>query len=166
MKSQSKGAGLMGFRKDREVKEQVHDTYKKRQKMVEPTLCPQCGALFQKGRWTWGFRPPNFHEETCPACHRIKDKYPAGFLHVGGSFFDEHKKEIINLVHHEEAQAKENHPLSRLIEVEEEPGGVLITTTDTHLPRRIGEALKHAYQGELHFQYGEGAYSIRVNWKR
>jgi NMD protein affecting ribosome stability and mRNA decay len=156
----------MGFRKDREVKERVHDTYKSRQKMVEPTLCPQCGALFQKGRWIWGLRPPNFHETTCPACHRTKDKYPAGFLHVGGAFFNEHRDELLNLVHNEEALAKKDHPLSRLMGVEEKEGGVQITTTDTHLPRRIGEALKHAYQGELQLHYGEGEYSVRVSWKR
>ncbi len=166
MKGQSRGAGLMGFRKDRDVKEFVHDTYKSRGKFVDPTLCPQCGALYQKGRWGWGDQPANPHKEICPACHRIKDKYPAGFLNVGGSFFKDHRDEILNLAHNEETEAKKNHPLSRLMRIEQVEGGVLITTTDTHLPRRIGEALKHAYQGELKFQYAEGAYSIRVDWKR
>lgn len=37
------------------------------------------------------------------------------------------------------------HPLSRIMGIERRPEGLVISTTDTHLPRRIGEALKHAY---------------------
>ena len=28
------------------------------------------------------------------------------------------------------------------------PAGLIVSTTDTHLPRRIGESLKRAYHGE------------------
>jgi hypothetical protein len=42
----------------------------------------------------------------------------------------------------------------------------VITTTDIHLPRRIGEALHRAYEGDLDFHYEEEAYSIRVTWRR
>ena len=50
--------------------------------------------------------------------------------------------------------------------IEDEDGTVVITTTDIHLPRRIGEALFDAYEGELDFHYEEEAYSIRVSWRR
>ena len=43
---------------------------------------------------------------------------------------------------------------------------VLVTTTGIHLARRIGEALKSAYQGELDFTYGDGEKSIRLTWLR
>ena len=42
----------------------------------------------------------------------------------------------------------------------------IITTTDTHLPRRIGEALHHAYEGEFRFHYDQGEQFIRVFWER
>ena len=45
-----------------------------------------------------------------------------------------------------------------------EDGGLVITTADIHLPRRIGEALHHAYQGTLDFHYEDEAYSLQVNW--
>jgi hypothetical protein len=35
------------------------------------------------------------------------------------------------------------------MQIEEQVDGILITTTDIHLPRRIGEALHRAYQGEI-----------------
>ena len=43
---------------------------------------------------------------------------------------------------------------------------IVITTTDVHLPRRIGEALKDAHQGELDVRFGDNEYSVRVVWHR
>jgi hypothetical protein len=122
--------------------------------------------VFHKGRWTWGEKPAEAHVETCPACHRVHDKYPAGFLTISGGFFPEHKEEILHAARNEEAKAKAEHPLRRIIGIEDKDGGVVITTTDTHLPRRIGEALHHAYHGTLHVQYGEDDKLVRVTWER
>lgn len=146
-------------------KEYLHDTYKARGKPASPTVCPECGAIFRRGRWTWGLRPANSNEETCPACHRIRDRYPAGILHLSGPFFKAHKEEILNLVRHKEAEAKREHPLCRIMAVAEDEFGVTVTTTDTHLPRRIGEALWHAYHGELDLHYGQDPRLIRMSWK-
>ena len=49
---------------------------------------------------------------------------------------------------------------------EEEGNGVLITTTDIHLARGIGEAIHHAYQGDLEFHYNPAENLLRVNWSR
>jgi hypothetical protein len=43
---------------------------------------------------------------------------------------------------------------------------VHITTTDIHLPRRIGTALKRAYDGDLDVRFGEDEYAVRVRWHR
>lgn len=42
---------------------------------------------------------------------------------------------------------------------------IVVDTTDIHLPRRIGKALHHAYQGDLDLHYDEGCF-IRVTWSR
>jgi hypothetical protein len=155
-------------RQDRRIAERVHDPYKTRLKLQEPTLCPDCGALYQDGRWTWPSYPPpaDTPQERCQACHRIHDKYPAGRVVIGGSFVADHEEEIMNLIHHQEELEKTEHPLHRIMDMEKQDGGLVITTTDIHLPRRIGEALHHAYQGSLDFHYEEEAYSLQVNWTR
>jgi NMD protein affecting ribosome stability and mRNA decay len=163
---QSKGASVGQKNRGRTVQEYADDTYKSRGKLPEPTACPGCHAVFHKGRWTWGDVPAKAHEETCPACHRVHDKYPAGVLTISGHFFSEHKEEILHAARNEEAQAKAEHPLRRIMGIEEKDGGVVITTTDTHLPRRIGEALHHAYHGTLHVQYAEDDKLVRVTWER
>jgi hypothetical protein len=41
---------------------------------------------------------------------------------------------------------------------------VVIATTDIHLPRRIGEALKRAYGGTLDMHFDDTAHFIRADW--
>ena len=167
MAGKSKQADWEQGRRDRPVKEEYeHDSYRSRGKLPEPTICPDCKAVYHKGRWTWGAKPAEAHEERCPACHRIHDKYPAGYLTLSGPFFKEHKKEILKLAHNEEVKAKAEHPLRRIIAIQEEEGGIVITTTDTHLPRGIGAAVTHAFHGDFHFRYSEEQKLIRANWTR
>ena len=157
-----------GFRQiqrhDGIFEERVHDAYKAKGKLPEPTICLQCGAVFHAGRWQWPPAPANAHREPCPACHRIHDHYPAGFLTMKGEFFQSHRAEIMRLVRNHELHERAEHPLKRIMAVEEKDGATLVTTTDIHLARGIGEALHHAYHGELEFHYNQEQNLLRVNW--
>lgn len=155
-------------RMDRRIAEHVHDPYKTRLKLPEPTVCPDCGAVYHEGRWRWPSAPPpdDAHRETCQACHRIHDKYPAGWVTMAGDFARAHRDEIIHLARHNEEAEKAEHPLHRIMDISEADGGLEITTTDIHLPRRIGEALRHAFHGALEFHYDEETYRLRVHWTR
>ena len=152
-------------RHDGIFKERVHDAYKALGKLSEPTVCPECGAVFHEGRWQWRLVPENAHREICPACHRIYDHFPAGYLTLRGEFFQAHRDEIMRLVHNHEKHELTEHPLKRIMSVEQEKdGATLVTTTDIHLARGMGEALHHAYQGELDFHYNQEQNLLRVNW--
>jgi NMD protein affecting ribosome stability and mRNA decay len=152
-------------RQDGLFKEHVHDAYKAKGKLAEPTVCPECGAVFHEGRWQWRLVPENAHQQTCPACHRIHDHYPAGFLTLKGEFFKAHREEIMNLVHNHEKRELTEHPQKRIMAVEEDKeGATLVTTTDIHLAHGMGEALHHAYKGELNFHYNPEQNLLRVSW--
>lgn len=146
--------------------EHEHDAYKARGKLREPTLCPECGAVFHKGRWQWLPRPPGAHSEICPACHRIRDRFPAGYVELKGDFLRERREDVVNLVRHVEAKAKAEHPLQRIMAITEEAGGLMVTTTDIHLAHGIGEALQHAYRGKLTSHYNPEEKLLRVHWER
>lgn len=155
-------------RQDRLIKERVHDPYMARSKPVAPTVCPDCGVVFKSGRWQWmNDRLEGANHERCPACKRVHDRVPAGFLALSGDFFSAHRDEIMRLVHNKVEEQKAQHPMKRLMGVaEQDAGGVLITFTDLHLPRGVGEAIARAYEGELDIHYTEEAGIVRVNWCR
>ncbi|MCS6945258.1 MAG: BCAM0308 family protein [Sutterellaceae bacterium] len=149
------------YRQDEE-----HDAYALRKKPPEPTRCPGCGAVFTAGRWTWKAAPADAHELICPACHRIRDRYPAGYVRLSGAFFDAHRDEILRLIRHCEEREKAEHPLERIMAIEDVDGGTQVTTTGIHLARVIGEAVQAAYKGDADFQYNREDKLLRVNWSR
>lgn len=156
--------GGHGARRDRFVEEYKHDSYKMPGKLKEPTVCTTCGALYQKGRWTWEAKPADAEPITCPACLRIQDKNPKGFVTLKGPYTTQHRDQVMGLIHNTEAQEKNSHPMARIMTIEDRAEGLVVLTTDAHLPRRIGEALKHAHHGELEVQYDQDEEFVRIMW--
>jgi len=141
----------------------ILDPYEAQHKPLGPAACPQCQAAYHRGRWQWREAAEGAHPHLCPACRRISEQLPAGLvtLHRLPTRLTD---QVIGLVRHEEAAEKGEHPLNRVIAIEEEHGDLLVSTTDIHLPRRIGEALKRAYHGELAMHFDDSAYFARVDW--
>ena len=166
MTQKSIAPGRPPAHKSKVFEEHVHDTYKSSTKLPTPTLCPQCGAVFANGRWGWLPRPEAAHSEMCPACHRIHDHFPAGYVKLEGEFLAQHRAEVFQLVRNLEKKEKAEHPLQRVMDIVDEEEGVLITTTDVHLAHGIGEALLHAYKGTLDSHYNPGEKLLRVRWSR
>lgn len=107
------------------------------------------------------------HETLCPACHRIHDKFPAGYVTLKGEFLVAHRDEILQLARNREAHEKAEHPLQRIMGIEHaDDDGVLITATGIHLARDIGEAVHAAYKGELQYHYNKEENLLRVLWTR
>jgi NMD protein affecting ribosome stability and mRNA decay len=158
--------GTHDSRRDRLIQEYQHDTYKLPGKLKEPTVCPTCKAVFHKGRWSWAVPPSDAHQMLCPACHRIQDKYPKGLLTLKGAFPVEEHDQVLGLAKNTEVEETKEHPLSRIMSIDRQPEGIVVSTTDTHLPRRIGEALKHAYHGDLAVHYNQDEDFVRVTWTR
>lgn len=144
----------------------ITDPYKRAKKPHEPTVCPQCGAVYHQGRWQWAERPAGAHETLCQACHRINDDFPAGVITLGGDFLKLHRDEIMHVVRHQAELEKPEHPFNRIMKISDELEQIIVSTTDVHLPRRIAEALKRAFDGALSFDYDEDGYFLRVSWHR
>jgi hypothetical protein len=110
--------------------------------------------------------PPARVVTVCPACQRIKDRYPAGELTVSGAFAAAHADEISGLIHNTADIESREHPLHRIMSIKRRKGAIVVTTTDVHLPHRLGHALKDAWGGTLATHYDDAGYYARVTWER
>ena len=160
------------LRSQHRIRNQLHteahsnDPYFERHKPHEPAYCSRCELIFHEGRWQHGQRHTGAAEHLCPACHRIRDEFPAGYVTVEGGFAAQHADEVMNLVMNEAARARAEHPLERIMQVSSQNGTTLITTTDVHLARRIGEALNRSWKGTLNIKPSVDEYLVRVRWSR
>jgi NMD protein affecting ribosome stability and mRNA decay len=150
----------------RAQQDHIPDPYQHQKKLHEGVVCPRCGAVYHQGSWRWAATAKGAAEELCAACRRIKDKFPAGVVTLRGDFARAHKEEMIQLARHQEEAEKNEHPLNRIINIEEDTHGVVINTTDIHLPRRIGAAVQRAFHGEIEDIFEKDGYFVRVNWTR
>lgn len=142
-----------------------HDPYQAPRKHAGAARCTGCGAVYESGRWRWGDAPAGAQDDMCPACRRTKDRVPAGRLMLEGPVIAAAHDEVLALVRHVAQHEREEHPLNRILEIDDRGDRIKIFTTDIHLPQRIGEAMKHAHHGALSVRYGSDDYSVRLRWR-
>ncbi|HSS26748.1 MAG TPA: BCAM0308 family protein [Usitatibacter sp.] len=142
------------------------DPYTAAAKPPEGTACPKCKATFHGGRWTWEKPERDAVDMICPACQRIDDRFPAGYVTIKGEFFKEHRDEIVSLIESHEKKEKAARPLQRIMGMDQKSEGFEVQTTDSQLARGIGEALHEAYKGDLKVRYSRDEKLVRAVWKR
>jgi len=149
-----------------QVFDQPHtDSYRADAKLADPARCPTCNAAYRNGRWTWQDAGADAVAHQCPACLRIHDHFPAGYLSLKGKFTPERREELLSLVRAREAHAKAEHPMQRIMAIEDVTGGILVTTTDGHLARGIGHALRDAFRGTLEINFAHDENLVRATWR-
>jgi NMD protein affecting ribosome stability and mRNA decay len=153
-------------RNDRLIRDKRKDVYMKTNTTKTSMVCSNCGAIYSNGRWAWKELINDLRETICPACKRIYDNYPAGFVEIKGRFYSEHEREISNLIMNMEKLERKERPLERIMMFKPEKSKATLTTTGIHIAKRIGEILSKSYQGNFSFQYLDGDKSIRVLWER
>ena len=164
MKSTRKHAGAS---RHKQILDAPHrDAYRATDKQKGPAHCRDCGAVYARGRWAWAAAQPDSRATLCPACRRARDGMPAGYVSLAGEFFRGHRDEVLRRVRRCEEDERRAHPLQRILEVRERGGGAVVTTSDSHLARRIGEALGKSFKGELRYRYAPGDNRLRVEWSR
>lgn len=142
------------------------DPYRAAGKPSQDARCTECGVVFRHGRWAWGRPSKEAVATLCPACLRIQDQFPGGYVTLKGPFVDAHREELRQLVAAREAHEKAEHPLERVMDIGERAGCLEITTTGNHLARAIGNAVQSAYEGHLRMRYESDENLVRAVWTR
>ena len=161
--------GQQGFRAGRHeqrLEGLEKDAYTAGRKLAGPARCRGCGAVYKRGRWTWQPAGEAPRPAWCPACRRAREGMPAGYVRIEGDYQRQHRDDIVRRVRRCEAQEMRAHPLQRIIALQPEDDGLLVTTTDSHLARRIGEALVKSYKGSAEYRYAQEDNLLRVSWRR
>ena len=156
------------FRKDMRPSLQTPYEAREREKYADDTLCPECGAVFVKGRWKWAkpLRKDDVSSMPCPACQQIKDDYAGGVLTLSGSFLTAHREDILNRVRNVEEAEKKDHPLQRIMAIVDKGEDVEVRTTSEHLVARMAKALKSDFNGELELSFLREENFARARWRR
>jgi hypothetical protein len=108
------------------------------------------------------------YERVCPACERIANDYPAGVLHVEGTFATEHRRDLLSLIRNIEKRERAEHPLKRVMGIADEGSGFAVSTTDSNLVQALGRAMLKAYAGRLEHPptTSDKENVVRVRWFR
>lgn len=140
------------------------DPYKAEQKLADGTTCPECDLRSRTGRWV---RPQQgeaagSNSSLCPACKRVRDRYPAGVLEVRGDL-QTLGPDLVNLIRNVEKVESAEHPLERVMSLEQTADRLKLTTTGAHLTRRVGAALERQLGDKVQIRYGEEENLVRVD---
>ena len=137
------------------------------------TVCTQCGAVYQNQHWTLDPRKRDTlvaagtpHQIVCPGCTKVNERNPSGVVTLRGDYWADHREDILNLIHNEEARGVHTNPLERIIEIREEEGCLVIETTNEKLAQRIGRSVGNAHKGHVQYKWPDGDRLVRVEWER
>jgi hypothetical protein len=134
-------------------------------KVAGGIVCQDCGIFHHAGRWYFGTRPDGqLVNGVCPACQRVREKYPAGTLRIPDSLLTQ-RETVLALIRHVEAAEKAEHPLERLMWIAEADGHLVVTTTGVHLAREIAHKLAKQFHEKPRFRYADGEELVHVDWE-
>lgn len=136
--------------------------------LMDGSVCKGCGIVYRNKRWQLENVPraEQGEEILCPACQRIQGDRPAGVVTLSGPYLAQHKEEILNSLKQHEAKHRDKNPLGRIMQIKEEDGQLIITTTDDKLAQKIGREIYKSQKGELQYQWSHDQRMVRVNWMR
>ena len=137
-------------------------------------ICKGCGAMYARRRWSLAATPAvknlrdiAYPERTlCPACRQIARGQFSGEVRVGGTFATAHRAEVERLIRNEAGRAAEDNPLARIVRLDRLPDQLRIRTTTEHLAKRLGQALKKAFDGRVQYRFSEENKFAHVMWSR
>ena len=145
------------------------DTYLPRLAPKEVIQCTGCGAFYHRRHWMLaapaGFiMPVHVHRIYCPACRKMKERYPSGELTLRGMDPAE-RQEILRILRNEEEQARSKNPLERIMKVAQHNTEWKVETTTEKLAQRLGRSVRKARGGTLAYKWSHNNKFLRVIWE-
>lgn len=146
------------------------DTYLPRRSPKGVIQCSGCGAFYFRRRWSLnaphGFsKPAHVQPIFCPACQKMRERYPGGELQLLGVETRE-RGEIARILRNEEGRARQKNPLERIMQLQAKDGNWRVETTTEKLAQRLGRSIKKARGGKIEYKWGHNNKFVRVIWEK
>ncbi len=137
-------------------------------------VCTQCATVYDDKRSALVSREEtlrkaeskDFISVLCPACMRIKDDFPGGYVTIKGDFLREHKDELLGLVRNKEDIARSNNPLERVMAIKEGAQGIEITTTTEKFAQMLGKEIHKAFSAKVDYKWSADVKVARITCTR
>ncbi|MEO0270325.1 MAG: BCAM0308 family protein [candidate division WOR-3 bacterium] len=148
----------------------LKDPYMDKNLYVDPTTCPTCGLLYHKKRWINNpellkelkGNHKEIQQKECPACRKIRDKYPLGIVEIFGDFVEQKNEEIHSRIKHIAAEEFTHNPLERIMIVKNEKNRIIIETTTEHLAEKIGKKIAKTFNKKVKISFSDTEKFVRV----
>jgi len=150
------------------------DSYLPRWSPKGRLYCNGCGVTYYRRRWTltppaevrdWAEFREGVRTVLCPACRKIRERYPSGEVLLVGVTREE-SKEILHLLRNAEETARANNPLERIMEIEAKGSKWKVATTTENLAQRLGRCLEKARGGKVRYSWSHNNKFVRVFWQK
>jgi NMD protein affecting ribosome stability and mRNA decay len=139
-------------------------------RLVEPTMCERCGAVFlhktwRRGRRRLAFTPPvGVRWAVCPACRQIADGEGYGRVLLRGEGVPLVEEAVRLRVAHVADRAAYTQPERRLVSLERRGDAYDLLTTSQKLAHRIARELQKAFGGRVRYAWDERDGSLVAQW--
>ncbi len=127
-------------------------------------VCKVCGIVLNRGTWSVGPAPEGkVAKVVCPACTRIRERYAAGTVTIPAEFLGR-RAEVVNMVRNLEKSESAEHPLERVMDIVDDDGALVVTTTGVHLARLVAHKLAKRFHKKPRIWYADDEELVHVEW--
>lgn len=135
-------------------------------------VCKYCSAVYEEKHWQpLAKLDPKYadqlKETVCPACHAQKGLISDGVIHIRGSFMDQHRQEILNIILRTEERETSSNLMNRIERIDSRPSEITVYTAKNQLAAEIGKKIAAAYKGgKLEIKWSKSDKPVEVIWTK
>lgn len=130
-------------------------------------VCKECNAIYFKKAWhasaadiaeEYNDKPTSF--TVCPADEMKQKGLFEGEVRVSGAS-DLQREEIRNLIENYDEEARRRNTLHRVLEIKEEQGDIIATTSEDQMAAKIARKIEDAFHAaSTHVAHSEEPYKV------
>jgi len=133
-------------------------------------ICPECGAVETKKRWTWEAdvkesKRKEFKEKLCPGCVSIKNQWVEGEVLLKNKIISLVPEQIEETIRNLEEELRHTDPKNRIVQIKKGKTFWKVFTATPFLARRIGEKLEKTYNSKVSYKWSKGEKFVSITWE-